>query len=252
MNAAVSAVPRPMREQGTGRTTVPLALPPREESGLVPMLTLVVWIGCLLTGAAGFVLPYLRPQAPVKSPPPVVAELLNVELTGGPLPPVNPAPPPPSLLQPPPMAQAQAMPPPPPLMAVAAPTPQIAFAVPTATPATVVPAREASSRTVEAPGVKTPALATAPAPTPLIFGQGEGKQPAPEYPRESQRQRQEGSVTVLLVVGGDGRVLSAEVSSASPWPMLNTSALRIVKTRWRFTPGKLRSHTITFHFRLNP
>lgn len=248
MNAAVPELPRPARAGEIIRTPPLSALCPREESALVPMLTLVIWIGSVSIGIAGFVLPYLRPQPPVKTPPPVIAELLNVELTTDPLPPANPAPPPPNLVQPPPVAQPPATPPPPQMMSVAAPSPQIAFAVPIAAPATVVPVKEASYRTVETPVVAPPAVAIPPAPTPLIFGQGEGKQPAPDYPRESRRQRQEGSVTVVFVAGEDGRVLSAEVSSASPWPMLNNSALRVVKMRWRLSPGKLRSHTITFHF----
>lgn len=248
MNAAVSEPPRPAPAREIIRTRVPLALRLREESGLVPMLTLVMWIGCVFIGIAGFVLPYLRPQPFVKTPPPVIAELLNVELTSDPLPPANPAPPPPNLLQPPPVAQPRATPPPPQMMSVAAPSPQIAFAVPVAAPATVVPVKAASSRTPETPVVEAPAAATLSAPTPLIFGQGEGKQPAPEYPRESRRQGQQGSVTVVFVAGEDGRVLSAEVSSPSPWPMLNHAALRVVKTRWRLSPGRLRSHTITFHF----
>ena len=135
------------------------------------------------------------------------------------------------------------------MISVAAPSPHIAFAVPVQAPAQIVPAKEASFRTVEtSPTVKSPAAPLTP--QPLIFGQGEGKQPAPEYPRESQRQRQEGSVTVLFIVSEDGRVLSAEASSPSPWPMLDHAAVRVVKNRWRFSAGKVRAHIITFHFQL--
>jgi periplasmic protein TonB len=223
---------------------------PREEAGFVPMLTFVIWAGCLSVGAAGFVLPYLRPQPPAKTPPPVTAELLNVELTSEPLPPMSPAPPPSRLMQPPPVAQPQATPPPPPMMSVAAPSPQIAFAVPVPAPARVVPVKEASSRTVETPLVVDTPPAPLPA-QPLTFGQGEGKQPAPDYPRESLRQGQEGTVTVRMTVGEDGRVLAAEASSPSPWPLLNAAALRAVKSRWRFTPGPVRAYEVAIRFQLN-
>ena len=234
------AVPKP----------TPFALRPREESRLVPMLTFVIWFGSLSIGVAGFVLPYLRPQPPVKTPPPVVAELLNVELTSDPLPPANPAPQPPNLLPPPPITQPQATPPPPQMMSVATPSPQIAFAVPVAAPARVVPVQQASYRTVETPPVVEAPPAPL-APTPLTFGQGEGKQPAPDYPRESLRQGQEGTVTVRMTVGEDGRVVAAETSQASPWPLLDSAALRVVKSRWRFTPGPLRAYEVAIRFQLS-
>ncbi|HEY0550896.1 MAG TPA: energy transducer TonB [Verrucomicrobiae bacterium] len=250
MNAAVSELSRPARADEITRTPPLIALRPREESGLVPMLTSVIWIGCVLIGIAGFVLPYLRPQPLVKVPPPVTAELLNVELSSDPLPPANPAPPPPNLL-PPPVARPLATPPPPQMISVAAPSPQIAFAIPIAAPATVVPVKEAAYRTVETPTAETPAVAIPPAPTPLIFGQGEGKQPAPEYPRESLRQGQEGTVTVRMTVGEDGRVFAAEASQPSAWPLLDSAALRVVKSRWRFTPGPLRAYEVAIRFQLS-
>ena len=220
---------------------------PREASALVPMLTLVLWIGSLSIGVAGFVLPYLRPQPPVKTLPLLVTEVVNVELTGHPLPPENPAPPSPDLLQPPPIAQQQMTPPPPQMMSVDAPSPQIAFAVPVAAPARVVPVQQASYRTVETPPVVEAPLA----PTPLTFGQGEGRQPAPDYPRESLRQGQEGTVTVRMTVAEDGRVLAAEASLPSPWPLLDSAALRVVKSRWRFTPGPLRAYEVAIRFQLS-
>ncbi len=246
MSTAVSEPPPTPRL----RAPLALALPPREPSRIIPTLTLVIWLGSLSIGVAGFVMPYLRPQPPVKTPPPVVAELLNVELTSDPLPPVNPAPPPPNLLQPPPVMQPQATPPPPQMMSVAAPSPQIAFAVPVAAPARVVPVQQASYRTVETPPVVE--VPPAPlAPTPLTFGHGEGKQPAPDYPRESLRQGQEGTVTVRMTVGEDGRVVAAETSQTSPWPLLDSAALRVVKSRWRFTPGPLRAYEVVIRFQLN-
>jgi protein TonB len=102
--------------------------------------------------------------------------------------------------------------------------------------------------------VETPAVVEAPAPLtpqPLTFGQGDGKQPAPDYPRESLRQGQEGTVTVRMTVGEDGRVLAAEDSSPSPWPLLNNAAVRVVKSRWRFAPGPVRAYEVAIRFQLN-
>jgi TonB family protein len=250
MNGAVSELPRSARAREITRAPVPLALRPHEEAGLVPVLTFVIWVGCVFIGIAGFVLPYLRPQPLFKTPPPVIAELLNVELTSDPLPPAHPAPPPPNLLRPPPVAPPQAIPPLPQMMSVAAPSPQIAFAVPIAAPATVVPVKEASYRTVEKPQVIETSPAP-PVPQPLTFGQGEGRQPAPEYPRESLRQGQEGTVTVRMTVAEDGRVVAAEASQSSPWPLLDSAALRVVKSRWRFAPGPLRAYEVAIRFQLN-
>ena len=249
MSAAVTESPKPAAKNASVPPPLPVALHWREESGLISIFTLVLWLGCLAIGIIGFGLPYLRPQPPAKTPPPVIAQLLDVELTSDPLPPVNPAPAPPNLLQPPPLAKPANVPSAPPMMAVAAPSPQIAFAVPIDAPARVVPVKEASFRTVEsAPVVPTP---TPPAPQPLTFGQGEGKQPAPNYPRQALREGQEGVVIVRMTVREDGRVLAAEAASPSPWPLLNDAALRAVKSRWRFAPGAVRAYEVAIRFQLN-
>jgi len=133
-------------------------------------------------------------------------------------------------------------------MAVAAPSPEIAFAVPIKAPARIVPAAEASFRNLDAPIVPTPAPLAA---RPLTFGQGEGKQPAPEYPRSALREGQEGVVTVRLSVDVDGRVLTAEAASPSPWPLLNDAAIRVVKNRWRFGPGIMRLYEVAIRFQIN-
>ena len=218
----------------------------RSGSALVPVLTLVLWVGCITTGLAGLMLPYLHPRPPAVPTPPMVAELLNVELVSDPLPPLNPAPP--HLLQPPPLEQPAVVPPAKSMVAVAAPSPQIAFAVPIEAPAPVVPVSKASYRTVDVPVVEP---APAAAPQPLTFGEGEGKQPAPEYPRQAMRQGQEGVVTVRLTVGQDGRILAAEASSPAPWPLLNDAALRAVRTRWRFAAGPVRAYEVSIRFQLN-
>ena len=216
----------------------------RETDNFIPVLTFVIWSGCLLVGLAGTVFAYARPMPPAQEPPPVTAEVLNVELMAA-----NPAPEPPTpnLLEPPPLAPPT-IPSAPPPMAVAAPSPEIAFAVPIKAPARIVPAAEASFRNLDAPIVPTPAPLAA---RPLTFGQGEGKQPAPEYPRSALREGQEGVVTVRLSVDVDGRVLTAEAASPSPWPLLNDAAIRVVKNRWRFGPGIMRLYEVAIRFQIN-
>ncbi len=223
---------------------------PREESALVPMLTLVLWLGCASVGVAGFVLPYLRPQPPAPVPPPVLAEFVKVELTGAPPPPANPAPALTELSKPPPLDRPPALPPPPELIPVAAPSPRIAFAVPVVAPARVVPVAQAAFRTEVTPSaVET--TAAPPAPQQLTFGQGEGRQPLPEYPREALRAGQEGTVTLRLTANEQGRVMAAEVHESSSWPLLDLAALRAAKSRWRFTPGPVRAYEVAIRFQLN-
>lgn len=226
---------------------------PREEPALVlPVLTLVIWLGGLSVGVAGFVLPWLRPLPPEKASPPVPVPFVKVELTGEPPPPAT-VPPATTVPQPPPLARPPELPSPPPL-AVAAPSPAIVFAVPVPAPARVVPAPEAAFRTVESTPVvepSAPVVPPAPAPQILTFGQGEGRQPLPEYPREARRAGQQGTVTLRMTADEAGRVLAAEVHASSDWPLLDLAALRAAKSRWRFSPGPPRAYEVAIHFQLS-
>lgn len=208
------------------------------------LLTFVLWIFCVAVGVVGFVIPYQRPKMPVAAPPPIQAELIKVELTETELPPeIVPQPatvPQPSAIKPLEIPQA------PPMIAVAEPSPEIAFALPVEAPARIVDVKSASvSRPVEK------ATATAPAPVKtLTFGSGEGKQPAPEYPARARREGQQGVVLVRFTVGENGRVLSAEAAKPSPWPLLNESAVRAVRDRWRFAEGGLRLYEVAIRFQM--
>ena len=75
-----------------------------KETALAPVVTLVLWLGCLLVGTLGFVLPYARPRPPVPPAPVVQAELIKVELQSAPTvaPPIIRSPPP-DPAQPPPL-----------------------------------------------------------------------------------------------------------------------------------------------------
>ena len=215
---------------------------------LLPVITLVLWLGCAAIGWIGLTLQYARPRLPVKQPAPIQAEILNVELTGEPLSPPDVAPPPPDPLQPPPLLQTMAPPQAPPMIAVAEPMPAIAFPLPVEGPVRIVEANEASYARQTAPVAAAP---TPVAPVEAItYGQGEGKQPAPEYPRQAARAGQEGTVVIRFSVGANGRVLAAEAVSLAPWPLLNEAALRVVRERWRFRPDSVRLYEVSIRFKL--
>jgi len=231
------------------RTASGIPVRATSEPSLVPVVTLVIWLGCAAVGVLGFVLPYARAQWQKKSElPPVVAQLINVELKQEP---VRVAPAPINLLKPldvPPAAPQVVAPPATAPLAVAEPTPQIAFAVPIEAPAPIVSASEASFRTPEV--APPPAAPVEPTPEPLTFGQGAGKQPAPEYPRQALRDGQEGTVVVRFTVGENGRVLVAEAAAPSPWSLLNNAAVRAVRERWRFPAGPVRAYEVPIHFQI--
>ncbi len=77
-----------------------------------------------------------------------------------------------------------------------------------------------------------------------------GRMPPPSYPAAARSRGQEGTVVVEFVVGTDGRVISASARSASPWPLLNSSALSCVR-RWRFPAGGTTKYVRPITFKLN-
>jgi periplasmic protein TonB len=235
--AMVTAHPQPSRGSVEGDTSITAAL------------TFTIWMGCLTVGWLGFSFPYARPQPPAEEASPIIAEVLQVELTSDPLPaPDTPLLPAPS--QPPPLMEPMILPQPPPMIAVAGPTPAIAFALPVEGPVRIVEMKQADHTLQAKPVAQAPAPAPRPAVQPITYGQGEGKQPAPEYPRQAVREGQEGTVTVRFSVGEDGRVIAAEALSPSPWPLLNEAALRAVRGRWRFRPGPVRLYEVSIRFEL--
>lgn len=232
-------------------TANPGKLGAREDSRSLAVFTLVVWFSFLAVGVGGLILRYARPTVKAKQAPPVTAQTLVVQLTDDPLPPPAATVTPASAFEPPPLAPPVALPSVPPAIAVAAPSPAIAFAAPVEAPAKVVAAAEASYRTAVAmPQVQAPSAPVAFVPQPLTYGVGEGRQPAPEYPRLAMRQGQEGTVVIRFTVDPRGRVSAAEVASASPWPLLNDAALRVVRQRWRFAAGDIRSYEVAIRFQL--
>lgn len=248
MNYCDAACDAPAAPPAMSPPIVPSSAPrwsePAETSRVVAVFTFVLWFGCSTVAVLGFTLPYLSPQAPPAEPPPLTIEMLNVELSTEPLPEIAPAAA--ASREPPPPAEAVAPPLAPQPLAVALPAPAIAFAVPVEGPARIVAAAQAS-HTVSATRNEAPAPSAPPVQA-LTFGQGAGRQPAPDYPWRAQSEGQEGVVTVRFTVAESGRVAAAETVAASPWPLLNDSAVRTIRTRWRFPAGTPRAYEVAIRF----
>lgn len=234
--------------------TGPTSTPPgwRRDAGTptAALLTTVLWMALLTVGVLGFGVAPALPPAAAPVVPPLRVELLEVDLVDDSVALPVADPPEVNAVEPPPLLEPVSLPAPPTVAAVevAAPEALVAFALPVAGPVRIVEAAQASyTRPVEA-AVNQPATAQADAVQTLVYGRGEGRQPKPEYPRQAQRERQEGTVTVRFTVGANGRVLEAGLSSASPWPLLNESALRVIRERWRFQAGEPRAYEVAIRF----
>jgi TonB family protein len=197
-------------------------------AGLLPVTTMVLWCVCLAVGVIGL-RTSLRRSAPAVEPPPIDAELLNVEA-------MNRRP---TVVETPPSTPASPadMSAPPPQPIIAPPTPAVAFAEEVKTPVHAVTTPEIA--------------ATQPSIIQLTFGEGEGRQPPPEYPDEARFASQEGTVVVRMTVDKDGRVSDARAFSPCPWPILNSAAVHAVRTTWRFPSGPVRSYEVSIQFQLN-
>jgi TonB family protein len=189
------------------------------ESQLLPKVTLVLWLACLVVGIAGWWLTYAHSRPPPRQPEPIQAELVDIKIARE----SAPALPSPAVSPEPPSASA-----------LPAPTPAMAFATPTAV------------RTL--PSVKPVSTVAPPATQQLIYGQGEAVQPAPQYPIEAQLAGQRGVVVVRFTVDQDGNVTSARAISPCPWPLLNQSAARAVRETWHFQSGAVRSYEVSIQF----
>jgi protein TonB len=72
--------------------------------------------------------------------------------------------------------------------------------------------------------------------------------PAPDYPERALRADTEGSVTLTLTIGPDGRVTKAVVVTSNPEGWFDKAALEAVK-KWKYRPPKreiTRDVTIDF------
>ena len=222
---------------------------PSREVPVLAVLTFVLWTVTCSVAAVGVLIPYVRPSPAIKKEVTISAETVQVDLTTEPIANVADELPPMSELQPPalkPVVRPVDMPS---FTAVADPK-IVQFALPVEGPVRLVEVKTAAfARPAEPVNKRLPAESIL-APQQLTYGQGDGRQPAPEYPYRAKREGQEGVVKVRFCVGEDGRVVSVEAAAPSPWPMLDESALRVVRERWRFRAGPVRNYEVAIRFQL--
>jgi TonB family protein len=203
---------------------------------LLPVVSLVLWLTCLIIGLVGNYVRLARPAKPVAAPKPTEATLVNVSLSKQSS--VAEAP----VDSPPPVADTPPIPDAPPAPQVVAISPAIAFAVPVQGPVQIVP---------RAMSPAPPKLAST-VYKQITYGSGEGAQPKPEYPDEAALAGQEGTVVVRYRVAEDGSITSAEVSKPCPWPLLNQAAARSIRETWTYPAGSVRYYEISITYRSKP
>ena len=157
----------------------------------------------------------------------------NVEEAPPPPPQETPPPPPetvpetvpPPVVSPPPIVRTQVTPPP--VRTVTqAPPPVITMTAPPAPPAPPAPAPPPPP-----PPVKT-------VPPRSAVGDLQGLFRGTDYPTNALEREEEGSVTVRLTIGTDGRVTACNVASSSRSRTLDNATCRILQNRARFTPAR--------------
>lgn len=145
-----------------------------------------------------------------------------------------PPPPPPAAAEAPPQADAvpiSPLAPPPPLVTLPQvtplalpPAPPAPVSAPVATPVAAQPA-PAAPAAAQGPAIATGRDLTAN----LIAAE------APRYPLDSRRNREQGTVVLLVTVGPDGKVASIALSRSSGFDRLDRAALGAVRN-WRWSP----------------
>lgn len=137
----------------------------------------------------------------------------------------------------PPQPPAPAPPPKTQMLATERPTPSPMSAPPMERePQRESPAQAAPSA---APSLAAPSNApVAAAITPPNFTAAYLKNPGAVYPISSRRRREQGVVRLRVQVSPEGAPAQVLLDRSSGWPDLDTAALDVVKTRWKFAPAK--------------
>jgi TonB family protein len=195
---------------------------------LLPVATLVMWLGCLAVGLMGYCFILAPPAPPVLPMKPTEAALVKVSLLNSSAVADSAEPPPPDQL-----------PPLPPLPVATPVTPEIPFAVLVPGPVRIVPKAAA----VLQPQTTGEHIA-GPVYKEIFYGKGEGSQPAPEYPLECQLAGEGGTVIVQFDVAENGSVSSATVSKPCQWPLLNQAAARSIRETWIYPAGPVRHYFV--------
>ena len=217
------------------------------EIWLIPILTLVIWVGCVIVGAAGLPIWNRNSGVPASQPsaPPLVPQTLDVTITQDEEVIADDSPPPD-------VPQPMESPPAPPLPMVAMPSAAIAFAQEIEGPARIVPALSA------VPAVHPKDASPAPIRNSgqpriqrLTLDKGAGQSVVLEYPDEAARAAQQGSVIVIFTVGDSGKVTEAHLSPDSHcrWPILNQAALRSIR-KTQFPSGTVGVYELECGFAL--
>jgi protein TonB len=209
---------------------------PRASSSITLAVALLVHAGLL---AAAVFYSFTPPKPP--EPEPMYAVIIEEEPTPAPPPPqAAPEPPPPPEPKPePPKPKPKPKPKPVVIHKPAKPTPPRPRAEPE--PEYVPP------RVVSAPAA-APKPAPRPAPVPSHYLVC--PKPTPAYPASSQRNGEEGSVTVMVTVSPGGSVTSAQVVKSSGHSSLDGAALAAARRyHCRASAGGGRGVT-TFNFKL--
>lgn len=152
-----------------------------------------------------------------------------------------PPPPPPEDVPPPPEPTAQRPPPlvsPPPIVRIASPTPTIVQTVPVAPPPTVTPRADPAPPAPPAPPPPPPPPPVRTVPPRSATGDLQGLFRGDDYPHSAIIAEEQGSVTVRITVGTDGRVAHCDVTAPSGSPALDRATCRILRSRARFTPAR--------------
>lgn len=107
------------------------------------------------------------------------------------------------------------------------------------------------------PDIETPAGPGAPTGSPDITPPGpdvpvrvDPRRPLakPDYPLSEKRQDHEGIVSLLLLVGPDGRVVDVRVEKSSGYPALDAAAVEAARG-WRFKPAEKAGQPVTAWYR---
>lgn len=162
-------------------------------------------------------------------------ETVNIE---EPAPPPEEAPPPPPKLEdippyvPPPDVVVESAAPPPPTIAV-----------------------QSTISTPEPPRVAPPVVAP-PAPpavpgTRAVPNARNREVSEDDYPPASVRASEEGTVSIRVVVGTDGRVKNCEVTKSSGFSRLDERSCQIATRRWRFKPATENGQPVESNFATN-
>lgn len=149
-------------------------------------------------------------------PPPINADLLDEEVEEEE---AEPPPPPPEFKPPPPDY---------------VPPPEISITLPATTSQTAITA--VTSEKKPPPPPPAPKAEKA-----VVKPRSDPKRPHRQldYPSASRRLGEEGSVTLALLVGPDGKVAEIKMEKSSGFPRLDEAALKQVPRAWRFLPGSV-------------